>query len=425
MDLMLYFTNHIYIDAAVVGYILFASKIWDAINDPAFGLIVDRVEFKKNKFKPWLRISTVFIPLTTFLMFQISSNASNTAKIVLAILFYFIWDMAYTVSDVPLYSLLTSMTSSVNERSSLISYGSVAGVVNVVFLTVVLVPRIETWGFNKIALIVAVISFLGMMPLTITGEERVREKIQQSEKSTVRDIFVYLKNNKYLFFFFIYQSLSGMFALGSLLNYVIIELLGSLKYLAIFVAIGAIPTVILYLLMPKITTIIDKMTFFKACTIASCCLSIVMYFVGYKNIYLFGAVAIVKTIIATASAMLTFTFAMDCVEYGHYKTGIRKEGITFSIQTFTNKFIAAISSSLGAFILSFIKYDGKMEGLQSASTLTGLWNAYIFIPLIGTLIALPFLFLYKLKSRDVQIMADINTGVIGREEGEKLLSREY
>jgi len=150
-----------------------------------------------------------------------------------------------------------------------------------------------------------------------------------------------------------------------------------------------------------------------------------MYFVGYQNIVLFGALAITQTVIATASGMLTFTFAMDCVEYGHYKTGIRKEGITFSIQTFSNKFVAAVSSSLAAFVLELIQYNGKAEGLQTARTLSGLWNAYIWIPVIGTCIALPFLFLYKLRSKDVQVMADINTGKLSREEGEAQFTQPY
>ena len=216
-----------------------------------------------------------------------------------------------------------------------------------------------------------------------------------------------------------------MFALGNLFNYVMIEMLGSLSYLAVFVAIGAVPTLAMFLLIPRITSVVDKMKFFRTGVIISAALSVLLYFVGYGNIIVFGAIAIVRTIIATASGMLTFTFAMDCVEYGHYKTGIRKEGITFSVQTFSNKFVAAVSAALAAFVLELIKYNGRMEGFQTAETLSGLWNAYIWVPVIGTCIALPFLFLYNLRSKDVQVMADVNTGKITREEGDALLTRKY
>jgi len=422
--LMLYFTNHIYLSNIVVAQILLFSKVWDAVNDPLFGLVVDRVQFKKYKFKPWLRISTPLIPITTLLMFQIPTGVSDSTKAILAVLFYFLWDLVYTISDVPVYSMVTTMTSNIKERSTLISYGSVAGIVNILIIALVFVPMIDSVGFGKIGIIIAVISFLGMLPLTITAKERVRENIEQQEKASIRDLFLYLRTNKYLLFFFLFHCINGMFAIG-LGNYVFIELLGDLKYLTIFVAIGALPTLILFLLIPKITARVDKMKFFRTGVIISAALGVLLYFIGYNNIVLFGALTIIRTVIATGSGMLTFTFAMDCVEYGHYKTGFRKEGITFSIQTFSNKFVSAVSSSFTALVLEFIKYNGKTEGFQTAATLSGLWKASVWIPILGTCIALPFLFLYKLRSKDVQVMADINTGKISREEGEALFSRPY
>ena len=268
--LMLYFTNHIHLDNLVVAQILLFSKIWDAVNDPLFGLIVDRTQFKKYKFKPWLRISTPLIPIATLLLFQIPSGASPAVKTILAVAFYFLWDLVYTISDVPLYSMVTSMTSNIRERSSLMGYGSIAGIFNALMIGIVFVSQIETWGFGTIAVIIAAISFLGMLPLTVTAKERVRENIKTTEeKNSVRDIFTYLKSNKYLFYFFLFQCVNGAFALGSLLNYVMIELLGSLRYLSIFIAIGAVPTLVLFLLIPRITSRVDKMKFFRTGIIIS------------------------------------------------------------------------------------------------------------------------------------------------------------
>ena len=48
---------------AVVSIILAIGKVWDAVNDTLFGLIVDAVKFKSgHKFLPWLRLSTILIP---------------------------------------------------------------------------------------------------------------------------------------------------------------------------------------------------------------------------------------------------------------------------------------------------------------------------------------------------------------------------
>lgn len=65
-----YFTD-IGITAALVAVVALITKVWDAINDPIFGMIMDKVHFKKGKFLPWLRMSVIAIPVSTILLFVI------------------------------------------------------------------------------------------------------------------------------------------------------------------------------------------------------------------------------------------------------------------------------------------------------------------------------------------------------------------
>ena len=74
-----YFTD-IGITAALVAIVALITKVWDAINDPIFGMIMDKVNFKKGKFLPWLRISVIAIPVATILLFIIPTGISMTAK---------------------------------------------------------------------------------------------------------------------------------------------------------------------------------------------------------------------------------------------------------------------------------------------------------------------------------------------------------
>ena len=70
MYMSTYFTD-VGIPAVTVAGIALVVKVWDAINDPIFGGLIDKIRFKKGKFVPWLRISLVGIPLATILMFAI------------------------------------------------------------------------------------------------------------------------------------------------------------------------------------------------------------------------------------------------------------------------------------------------------------------------------------------------------------------
>ncbi len=101
-------------------------------------------------------------------------------------------------------------------------------------------------------------------------------------------------------------------------------------------------------------------------------------------------------------------FTADCVEYGHYKTGIRKEGITFSVQTFSTKLGSAVSAALSLWIIGAYGYDGTIDpdiATQSAETLNGIWITTSLIPISGLIIAfIIFTLFYDLTEAKVAEM---------------------
>ena len=169
--LMYYYTDSVLMAPAVVSIILAIGKVWDAVNDTLFGLIVDAVKFKSgHKFLPWLRLSTILIPLSTIALFCLNAGMSPTIKIVLAVVTYLLWDTCYTLCDAPIFALPTAMTSSVKERSSFMTVGTVGGSLAAALATVFLVPYAENNGYLKAAIIVAVVSFLAMSLISLFGK---------------------------------------------------------------------------------------------------------------------------------------------------------------------------------------------------------------------------------------------------------------
>lgn len=108
-----YFTD-IGITAALVAIVALITKVWDAINDPIFGMIMDKVNFKKGKFLPWLRMSVIAIPVATILLFIIPTGIPMMAKIIWATLAYMLWDTAYTMLVGPALSKMISPFSCCN-----------------------------------------------------------------------------------------------------------------------------------------------------------------------------------------------------------------------------------------------------------------------------------------------------------------------
>ena len=134
-------------------------------------------------------------------------------------------------------------------------------------------------------------------------------------------------------------------------------------------------------------------------------------------------------------SVLQFMFTPDCAEYGQYKTGIEAKGITFAVQTFTQKIISAVSSALGVAILGLFGWVtveaesfAELQALniaQPPEALSALWAVFALIPAIGGIAAVVVWSFYRLKSGDVALMAKYNNGEITKEECDSALSCKY
>ena len=113
--LMLYFTDTLYLAPAFVGVLFFVARIWDAINDPMMGMIVDNTHTRFGKFRIWLVIGTLVNSVVFVLLFH-SFNLSGTALYVYVSVMYILYGMTYTIMDVPYWSWLPNLTNDPHER---------------------------------------------------------------------------------------------------------------------------------------------------------------------------------------------------------------------------------------------------------------------------------------------------------------------
>ena len=188
------------IDPIKSGTVMLAVKVWDAVNDTLFGVIFDSIKFKSGKkYLPWLRISTILIPIATILTFVIPSNSSEAFKLGWFAVAYILWDTAYTLCDVPIFGVLTSMSLSVDERNSIQSYKSIYTYIGVGItstLSTILISEKVGMNYGMITLIICVMAFSLMSPASFKLQERFRA--ENEETFTIKSMFAYLVKNKYL-----------------------------------------------------------------------------------------------------------------------------------------------------------------------------------------------------------------------------------
>ncbi len=428
------------IDPIKIAGVMLAVKIWDAINDAVFGVIFDAVKFKSGKkYLPWLRISLLLIPISCIFMFAIPRGISENAQLAWFAIAYLIFDTVYTLCDVPIYGIITAMTDNIDERNSMMSYKSIwGGVGGFVAPAVVAFLVGEKVGSNYTVAVIlcSVVALLTMIPACFKLEERYVPV--EEEAFSIKKMFSYLFNNKYLLLyyigFFFYSSVNYVTALNLLASY---YLFNDSLFITIIGFAGAPFAFIGAMAVPKLVRKFDKMIVFRVSVMAAVVLGVIMWAVGYSNPILFVIISTLRSIPTSTLGVMLFMFTPDCAEYGRFKTGTDAKGITFAIQTFMVKLTGAISGALSLFLLGLpavgwknveaenFEQLAKMGVTQTPEALDAFWLIYALIPALGYLASYIVWRFYKLNDKDVQIMAECNAGKITREEAESRLSRKY
>lgn len=387
-----------------ITLMLLIAKVWDAVNDPIMGAIVDKCNFKKGKYLPWLKIVTYLLPLSLILMF-INLDASYTMKLIYAYATYILFDMIYTISDSPLFSLSTVMSSLPYERDVLMSYGrlaaAVAAILSAVFMSIK--GKVD-WTLTVV--LYCFVAFLFMFPLQFKAKERV--EYSRSKDITFKEIFKYLFKNKYLLIYYL-----GYMAIGSTNSLQIMAAifansnLGSDTMVTVIMGVSILPIIIIAPFLPKLISKFGKKKITVFCSIATIIMCVLQYVAGYSNLVIFLVISAIRVVFMQTPLMLYGMFTADCIEYGAYINGERTEGIAFSLQTFITKLSAAVCQTLCLALLSVYGYVEK-AATQSARSLHGIWIIMSLVPIVGYAIMIIIMGIYRLDEKKVEEMLEHN-----------------
>lgn len=190
-SLLLFWTQFMGIGLDVWGYMILGLKIWDAINDPIIGGLMDFIKPKEgqSKFKPWIFWGSFVLVFAGAICFIPIPEAPMWAKIVICLIGYMIRDMSYTIVNVPYGSLNSVITSDSGERAQLSTWRSIGSMVANV-LIMILVPALtynkdnELLGYNFIiiGLVLGVIGLISFQFLLRGTTERVQVDYEAQKK---------------------------------------------------------------------------------------------------------------------------------------------------------------------------------------------------------------------------------------------------
>jgi GPH family glycoside/pentoside/hexuronide:cation symporter/probable glucitol transport protein GutA len=264
-----------------------------------------------------------------------------------------------------------------------------------------------------------------MLPLGNVAQER--HQVKEDENPSVGGIFKAVFHNKYLMLFLI------AFLIGNVTNtvltvtgYFAINCLGGPEMISIISTVPMLAAGIFVISVPIIIKHIGKFNLFLIMLAIGIAMCVTMFFVGYSNLFIYLALASVRMIALGFCSTFPILYFIDCAEYGRYKTGDNIMPVAVSLQTFSVKALGAISASLGMFILGLAGFVEGADAVQPPQVLKTIWFMVSIMPAFGLVIAFVILlFGYKLRDKDIQIMASVNNGEMTREEAESLFSRKF
>ena len=357
---------------AAISVITIICLVWDGLNDPIMGWIIEKVHFKWGKYKPWILIGALLNTVVVLVLFL--AHPRGWGFVALFAIFYFLWDIAWTINDIAYWSMLPSLTKDEARRNKITSIMQICisigvfGVYGAVPMLVGAFPGVSaqtTYGI--IAIVVVTLFLISQIILILFCKEHKDEGIEEKQEEVkFKDMITLFKKNDQFrvnIIAILLNYLGGGTVVGFGMYYFYLRYGygsaagGSIQFMfTIMYAVGTLTSQIAY---PFISRVLKRKKILA--------ISFFTILVGYLSLFIVGFPLFGNSVLAdpgtwtiwllyAAGAIMFFgqgLFAVaiimqmqSTIEYNEYKFGERKEALVSSMRALVAKFGSAIQRLL-------------------------------------------------------------------------------
>lgn len=355
MYLMFYLTDVLDVSGAqlaVITVILVVMRVFDAVNDPVMGVVVDNTHTRYGKFKPWIFWGGLLWGIATLVLF-FDTGVDGWGYVILFTVLYLAWEIAFTINDIAYWSMLPSLTLDQKERERIGVVARICANIGLFSMAVGLVPitrwlteatgSARTAWFLLAAALVAVMLAFQMLTLIFT-QTKVTVK---SEATPLRELFRVITRNDQLVWVTIAMVayMSGYIITTSFGLYYFKYIFGDEGAYPIFAAILGITQIAALAAFPLVSKFLKRRQIHLWATVF-CLVGYVFFLASGTSLLLVAIAGVFLFTGQGAMQLLMVMFIADSVEYGHWKLGRRNESVTFSLQPFIYKLSNALASGV-------------------------------------------------------------------------------
>lgn len=350
---------------AAISIIMIVCRIWDGINDPIMGGIIENTRTKFGKFKPWIFIGAITNAVTLIVIF--TNKVTGWNFVALFAVLYLIWDVTFTMNDIGYWSMLPSLTSVASQRDSVTSLANLfAGMGTVLANGLIPILTVGTLaiGGNTITAYAAVAVFIAIA--FVAGQIVVCTSVREPNAATVpleertgfvKMLKVIVHNDQLLWvtLIMLLVNLGGALLTAFGTNYMYLEFGYKGSNVTIFAAFYAAASGIISFVYPFLAKKFTRRSLTKIATLSNVVGYVLFALTGFFapdgiKFWLFCIEALIIGFGYSLFYMVVTICLTNTIEYNEYKTGNRDEAIIFSLRPF----MAKMSSSLQQLIVMVV-----------------------------------------------------------------------
>ncbi len=382
-----YLTDVLGLSASFLLILTPIARLWDGINDPMMGTIVDNTHTKMGKYRPWILRGSILNAIVLVFLFSNPFKLSGAALMAYVAVMYIGWGMTNTLADIPYWSMVPSFTSDPQERNlvstlartfSGLGQGIVSIIAPIVMTAVSVTTAMGEDGTmtkvhdSRSYFICAIVCACALIFFSSVSVATTKEtqQTQTAEKFSFKRTFEIIKSNDQLLVFMLFAMISnaGWYLTSGVATYYFDVVVGDPNKQSMFSTSQAVGSVAGMLLLPFLTKIMSKRKAYQT--------SLILCALGYTGMAIgaFAEISILMNIcycigaIGMSSMFIAQTiFLADVVDYGEVKMGFRAESITFSMKGFLQKMAYTLQTIILFTSLGVSKYDGSLHNANPES----------------------------------------------------------
>ena len=435
--LLFYYTNCAGIDAADAGFMFVITKFIDAVTDYLTGAWIDRTDTKMGRYRPWMLFGAPVLAIGMIILFSVPTGWAYGAKLAWAYVSYVIFSFGYTLVNIPMTPIVTSLSPDPIERTNIVTTKQMFASLGSLTSSLFVLPMVQFFsgsadavgsalasGYRMTNVVLGAIVII-LMIICVTNIEEINPPTAAAPEEKKGNIFSDMKDmfkNKFyiMFIFFVIFFYLGYLVMYAAIQYYFTYIIGDTTLMSIAMSIMTIVPIPLFVLTSVLCAKgVKKSSLLRIGSLVAAISLIFMFFINGK-----AATMVFITLWSVGFGLrqsILFATFPDIFDYTEYQVGRSLAGTQYSIASFCCKLASALSSAVVSAFLVWGAYnaeamDGMLAAGQTVADIAGAYPnailaikiAFVGVSIVTNLLAFLVLVPFKLEKIYPEIRAELD-----------------